>query len=361
MKLEIGNSIKKLRREKGITQEQFSEILGVSCQSVSRWENGICYPDIELIPVIALYFNVTVDSLMCVNNLTAKQNIDKIISEHKSLISSSKIKESIKLARTGIAEYPSNIEIVNCLFYSLFIFCHNTPLSYNDILEYDEEIVLLANRILRESDNIDTILLTKSRLAFHHCKMRRKSEGRRLYEELPSVMLCKELRIWSSLEDKEKVPNAQDLIRKGYNLLSKAMWNLATDCPVSDEYAIKVLEKRFLLDKLIYDDGFPNYTWDKALSHLELSKLYLRQSKNTEAIKELNYAILHAADFDTRPDKKDYQTVLLGKIKKCREEYISTDTRPLTKIMKDDWLKANEFDAIRDTVEFKNIIKNLSR
>lgn len=361
MKLEIANSIKRLRKEKGITQEQFAEALGVSFQSVSRWENGICYPDIELIPEIALYFNVTVDSIMSIDNYTYKKNAELIISKHKNMISNGKIKESIKYARSGMAEYPSNIEIAGCLFYSLFIYCHNSSLSHNDISEYDDEIVLLANRILRESNNIDTVLLTKSRLAFHHCKMGRKNEGRKLYEELPSVMLCKELRIWSSLEDKEKIPNAQDLVRKSYNLLSKAMWNLATDCSVSDEYAIKVFEKRFLLDELIYDDGFPNYTWDKALSHLELSKLYLKQSKNKEAIRELNSAFLYAVDFDSRPYKKDYQTVLLGKITKHRDDYISTDPRPLTVIMRDEWLKSSEFDVIRNSAEFDKITKDLSR
>lgn len=40
MKLYIGETIKRLRKEKDITQEEFSEFIGVSCQSVSRWENG---------------------------------------------------------------------------------------------------------------------------------------------------------------------------------------------------------------------------------------------------------------------------------------------------------------------------------
>ena len=44
MKLNIGDNIKRLRREKILTQEEFSVILGVSYQSVSRWENGTCYP-----------------------------------------------------------------------------------------------------------------------------------------------------------------------------------------------------------------------------------------------------------------------------------------------------------------------------
>ncbi len=41
MKLHIGNSIKYLRKEKDITQEELADILGVSYQSVSRWETGV--------------------------------------------------------------------------------------------------------------------------------------------------------------------------------------------------------------------------------------------------------------------------------------------------------------------------------
>ncbi|MBQ8825501.1 MAG: helix-turn-helix transcriptional regulator, partial [Oscillospiraceae bacterium] len=40
MKLNIGETIRMMRKERDITQEEFSEIIGVSCQSVSRWENN---------------------------------------------------------------------------------------------------------------------------------------------------------------------------------------------------------------------------------------------------------------------------------------------------------------------------------
>ena len=64
MKLNIGETIKRLRKEREITQEEFAEVLGVSCQSVSRWENDNCYPDIELIPTIAGFFGISTDRLM---------------------------------------------------------------------------------------------------------------------------------------------------------------------------------------------------------------------------------------------------------------------------------------------------------
>jgi len=59
----IGKNIAELRKNSGITQEQLAESLGVSAQSVSKWENGITMPDIMLLPAIAGCFDVTVDEL----------------------------------------------------------------------------------------------------------------------------------------------------------------------------------------------------------------------------------------------------------------------------------------------------------
>ena len=64
MKLNIGTNIRLLRRQADMTQEQLAERLGVTYQSVSRWENEENYPDLELIPRIASIFEVTADTLL---------------------------------------------------------------------------------------------------------------------------------------------------------------------------------------------------------------------------------------------------------------------------------------------------------
>ena len=59
----IGKNIAELRKSSGMTQEQLAETLGVSSQSVSKWENEVTMPDIMLLPVIAGCFDITVDEL----------------------------------------------------------------------------------------------------------------------------------------------------------------------------------------------------------------------------------------------------------------------------------------------------------
>ena len=63
-KINIKDQLICLRKLKGITQEELARQLGVTNQSVSKWEAGICCPDIQLLPDIAEYFNVSVDELL---------------------------------------------------------------------------------------------------------------------------------------------------------------------------------------------------------------------------------------------------------------------------------------------------------
>ena len=73
-------NIKRLRKARDITQEDFSEMLGVSCQSVSRWENNVCYPDLELLPVIAEFFGISTDKLMGIDEAVEKAAASPIFS-----------------------------------------------------------------------------------------------------------------------------------------------------------------------------------------------------------------------------------------------------------------------------------------
>ncbi len=64
MKLTIGENIRNFRKKNDLTQEELADRLGVTYQSVSRWENGTTYPDLELIPAISEMLCVTVDELL---------------------------------------------------------------------------------------------------------------------------------------------------------------------------------------------------------------------------------------------------------------------------------------------------------
>lgn len=64
MKETIGNRIQKYRKDKGMTQEELAEKLGLSSQAVSKWETDASCPDISLLPQLCRLLGVTADELL---------------------------------------------------------------------------------------------------------------------------------------------------------------------------------------------------------------------------------------------------------------------------------------------------------
>ena len=73
--MKFAEIFKSLRKDKELTQEQLAEVLGVSPQIVSRWENGVSQPSLELLPTIASYFETSVDTLLGITTPVKKQKI----------------------------------------------------------------------------------------------------------------------------------------------------------------------------------------------------------------------------------------------------------------------------------------------
>lgn len=69
--LKTGEIISKRRREMGLTQNQLAKSLNISFQSVSKWENGASYPDIEMLPKLAAALGTTVDALLGYGSVAA--------------------------------------------------------------------------------------------------------------------------------------------------------------------------------------------------------------------------------------------------------------------------------------------------
>ena len=75
----IGSFLKELRKEKGITQEEFAEKLNVSGRTVSRWETGSNMPDISLLIEIAEFFDVSIPEI--INGERKSENMNEEVKE----------------------------------------------------------------------------------------------------------------------------------------------------------------------------------------------------------------------------------------------------------------------------------------
>ena len=362
MKLNIGETIKSLRKERAITQEEFAEVLGVSCQSVSRWENDNCYPDIELIPTIAEFFGISTDRLMGVDETKEKEAVNNYLEAFQKSISVGNIDECIAIARKGVKEFPNNYVLLDKLMFILFASGDNSgniPEWGENMAKYDDEITALGERIMKYCPDITIRLSATARLAFNHILHGRREIGRKLYETLPSMELCKERQILWALEKNEELPFLRAAIKQSYELLKSFIWSLADADVVDVETERIAITKIFDLENLILDGNRPKNAWGDVWLDFDIAKRYALMSDYDNMYKHLHMAVDEAKAFDSRPDEQRYSSVLVGEITERRLDFETSDTRPLCEILRDKWLIHDEFDSVRDTDKFKEIIKTL--
>lgn len=75
--MSFGTIIKKLRRERDLTQEELAENLSISPQAISRWETDVAMPDISLLPILCNYFVMVKQSLKRVPIITCEMEQNK--------------------------------------------------------------------------------------------------------------------------------------------------------------------------------------------------------------------------------------------------------------------------------------------
>lgn len=83
--MNFGKKLKELRLQKAVTQEQLAAYLKLSPQAVSKWENNVTLPDIQLLPEISVYFGVTIDELFEMTDEKHLQRIDNMLEEKRVL------------------------------------------------------------------------------------------------------------------------------------------------------------------------------------------------------------------------------------------------------------------------------------
>ena len=167
--MSIGTTIKKLRRDRNITQEQLAEFLGVSTNAVSQWECDKTAPDISHLPVLANIFEVSADILLEIDIAKSKKRseIKEFTIKYAELHSQGKTGERLHLCRSIQKKYP-NDETVR---YYLMRVLQN---GYMD--ENFDEIVMLGEQLLR-SENTEYRIGAIRGLCFSYLHKGNKSKA----------------------------------------------------------------------------------------------------------------------------------------------------------------------------------------
>ncbi|HBG2812549.1 TPA: helix-turn-helix transcriptional regulator [Clostridioides difficile] len=167
MQIKIGKVIQCLRKERNLTQEQLAKFIGVSTPAVSKWESGNSYPDIELLPLLADFFNVSIDKLLNYKIDLSEEEVMKIYKELESGfarieidLSTEEPKEEFrqdlesvkKISNMYIEKYPKSylLKLRICSLYQMYSY----KFGKSELNDRVKETTNILEDIVRNTDDI---------------------------------------------------------------------------------------------------------------------------------------------------------------------------------------------------------------
>lgn len=155
MKITVGANIKRLRREKGITQEQLAEAMNVSCAAVSKWERGETFPDVTLLQPLAFYFGVSLDSLMGYDKEKIEEEIERVHAEYRRLMRED-WREAPRFMKKAYRDYPNDYRIMLDYMYAFIPDAEPDPEAAR---AHIGEFMPLCDRIISECTDVHLCLM----------------------------------------------------------------------------------------------------------------------------------------------------------------------------------------------------------
>ena len=363
MNLYFAQNFKQLRRNVEMTQEEISVALGVSPQAVSRWETGATYPDIEMLPVIAEYFSVSLEELLGVEQSKRKVKAQEYKLLFKEYIEHGKIEECIDISRKAVKEFPRDWELQNQLMYALFVSGSDDGDIENwqeNQQKYKQEIIDIGNNIIEHCTDDAIRLEAKSRLGFHYCELGELEKGKAVFESLPALDSCKESMMYWALRGEERMQFNRNMFSA---FLSRALWNLWTvsiDNNGNYEETVSNLLKYEKIIELVYDnDDYGD--WNLGLAQLyfyKLAPIAARNQKFDEMYNYLEKGLGYLQAFARLPEVYCHTSYLVKGV--CDNRYADTaDSRAPWDIICEKYLSDRIYDSVRDDERFASILNRM--
>ncbi|MBE6638818.1 MAG: helix-turn-helix transcriptional regulator [Ruminococcaceae bacterium] len=286
MEINLKDTLKSLRLQKNITQETLAEYLGITQQSVGKWERGEGFPDITLLPKLALYFNVSIDDLLNVGQARIEDRIHTYTKQAEIYEKNGDINARIALWEQAHNEFPNNAFVMERLNSALFV---NMPYPYPQ--ETANRIIHLATRILDTSTDIK---LRESAI-FSLCTLYESmgdTEKALYYADMCSSMYyCRESMRAGILKGEEGIKEAQSCLLHYVFCASQeaiTMPNHNFNC----EEEIKAIQLSIdLLDLLLSDGNYGGYAADMSWRYSLLACNYAQIQNKEKALQALEKCV----------------------------------------------------------------------
>lgn len=197
MQIRLGEKLREMRRSKGLTQEQVAEMVGVSPQAVSRWENDTAYPDVVMLAGLAMLYDTTADALMGMHELRNENALKEIHTEVLELVKAKRWNAAEKVLRDSLRLYPNNEGLLMALAETL---AHSEKTQEAIAVE---ERVLTSHRLSAKARSTAMV-----NLLYLYRKAGQWGRAQGMVRELPHIWESREIML------AEVDPQREDAIRK---------------------------------------------------------------------------------------------------------------------------------------------------
>ena len=301
MKKYFSENLKKLRRTADITQEKLAEFVGVTPQTVSKWERAETYPDIETLPVIANYFGVTIDELLGNDKTKTDEMIDKLIADSSESARLGDEAKAFTMAVEGYKRYPYSYKMMD--FYTTAL--QSYDVTNENWKERKPEIRRVAELIL-DGCTVEDYRYGAIESLCCVCEPEEREEMRK---KIPSGFnFTQELwmeDIYPADTDKGielRQKNMQELLwwfnRKVLDLCGRWFEDLKGMPQCDDDTWLAVNEMQIAIYNCPFRDGdYLDYAWHMAVSYSRMAETYMMKGdgkKSAECwLKTAEFSAMH--------------------------------------------------------------------
>ena len=313
MTIYFGENIKRLRKEKEMTQETLADFLGVSFQTISKWERGETYPDITMLPVIASFFDVSIDDLLGVNKAREEDRIN----EYLNLYEEMKLKDltlTYNKFQKAVREFPNDFRILIRYMELLYEVKGFVQGEYKDI---SKEVTSIYEKIQNHCTD-DNIRIRSKVIMIAHLLMKYQcipnEEGKyHIFKEyleqaeeitktLPSMKDSREFHLMGlAFDDDTYYTTHRDALEELLFLFQETVFGYC--CDYEPKIRLEIFKHiQGLINLIFYDGNYGKNCVNRLYNYGHIGRLYHQIGDDENALKYLRIAAEYAKELDKNPD-----------------------------------------------------------